>query len=137
MTNAELKIILMEATKEDADITEEMIDNVIALNDINLIIEEAKALFSFEIWDKVSPINGTNANLVLKQLPFTLPNWNGLAYSIKANNKVVIFQTDDWRYEGWQKITTEEMAKELADIQILNKATDGAIHVMLTKLRGE
>ena len=137
MTSIELKEILINMTKDDVSITEEMIDNVIALNDINLIIEEAKALFTFEIWDKISPINGSSASLVLKQLPFTLPNWDGLSYSIKANNKVVIFQTDDCRYDGWQKITSEAMAKELADIQILNKATDGAIYVILKKLRGE
>ena len=135
MTNLELKEILINTTKEDVSITEEMIDNVIALNDINLIIEEAKALFSFEIWDKVSPINGASASLVLKQFPFTLPNWNGLSYFIKSNGKIIYFQTND--SPGWLPITTETRAKEMADVQILSLATNEAIQVMLSKLGGE
>ncbi len=135
MTNLELKEILINMTKEDTNITEEMIDNVIALNDINFIIEEAKALFTFELWDKVSSINGASANLVLKQLPFTLPNWNGVAYFVKGNGKIIYFQTND--NPGWLPITTEVRAKEMADAQILSLATDGAIQVMLSKLRGE
>lgn len=135
MTNLEIKEILTNMTKDDTSITEEMIDNVIALNDINLIIEEAKNLFIFEIWDKVNPINGASASLVLKQLPFTLPNWNGLAYFVKGNGNIIYFQTND--NPGWLPITTEVRAKEMADVQILSLATDRAIQVMLSKLRGE
>lgn len=137
MDNLELKTILVNLTKENESITEAMIDNVIALNDINLLIEEAKALFSFEIWDKVSSVNGTSAELVKKQLPFTLPNWNGISYFVKAENVIRYFETTDWEKSGWTPILTQERALELGEKQILNLATDGAIYVMLTKLSGE
>ncbi len=139
MTSIELKEILINMTKDDKSITEQMIDNIIALNDINLIIEEIKDLFAFEIWDEVSPVNGAIASLVLKQLPFTFPNWDGLSYyvKVKSTGKIIIFQTDDWRENGWQKITSEAMAKELAEIQILNLSTEKAIQLILSKLRSE
>ena len=137
MTNLEIKQILLDITKDDTTITEAMIDNVIALNDINLLIEEAKTLFSFEIWNKLSSVNGESAELVKKQLPFTLPNWNGISYFVKAEGVIRYFETTDWEKSGWTPILTQERALELGEKQILNLATDGVIYVMLTKLRGE
>lgn len=137
MTNVELKEILINITKDDTTITEEMIDNVILENDINSLIKEASALLSFRFWDKTSPVNGASAELIKKDLPFTLPNWNGISYFVEGNGNIIYFQTTDYEKDGWTPILTEIRAKELADKQILNKAKEGAIYVILAKLRGE
>ena len=137
MTVLEIKKILVDATKGEQNITEEMIDNVIASNDINSLIEQTKALFTFEVWDKRSKINNAEASVVLKQMPFTLPNWNGMSYFIKSQDKIRYFETSDWEKGGWTPILTEDRVIELVEKQISNLAIDGTIYVLLKNLRGE
>lgn len=137
MTQLEMKSILINATKEDTVITEEMIDNVLATNDVNELIPQASSMFSWEKWDKVSNINGANASLVLNRLPFTLPNWNGISILIKEENKVIYFETTDYEKSGWTPITADTRAEELANKKILALGTEVAIQILLAKLRGE
>ena len=137
MTNAEMKEILTNLTKEDASITEEMIDNVLATNDVNELIAQASSIFSWKKWDKVSNINGAKASLILKILPFTLPNWNGISLLIKAENRVIYFETTDYEKSGWTPVTTDTRAEELANKKISALGIEGATQILLAKLRGE
>lgn len=137
MTQLEMKEILTNLTKKDTSITEEMIDNVLATNDVNELITQASSLFSWEKWDKVSNINGAKANLILKRLPFTLPNWNGISLLIKTENKVIYFETTDYEKSGWIPVTNDIRAEELGNKKILALGTEGAIQILLAKLRGE
>jgi len=98
---------------------------------------QASSVFSWEKWDKVSDINGANASLILNRLPFTLPNWNGISILIKFEGKVIYFETTDYEKSGWTPITTDTKAEELASKKILALGTEGAIQILLAKLRGE
>ena len=117
--------------------TEAEIIKVMDTLDIEGISKSARELYTVSIWDKTSKINGVDPSYILKQAPFTLPNWNGLTYLISRDNKVEIIQYDDFRIQGWQPITSEETAFELAEIQLIPMLEHAVVTEALTKLRGE
>ena len=139
MTKDDLKKVLIARFKEEVSITEEMISDVVEsmAGDIETIMANKKAEFTISIWDKVSPINAAPASYVLGQVPYTLPGWDGLTYLIAKDGKVMYMQHDDFREQGWQPITSEAMAFELADIQLRSILEEAVITEALTKLRGE
>ena len=139
MTKDDLKKVLIARFKEEVSITEEMISDVVEsmAGDIETIMANKKAEFTVSIWDKVSPINAAPASYVLGQVPYTLPGWDGLTYLISKDGKVMYMQHDDFREQGWQPITSEAMAFELADIQLRSILEEAVITEALTKLRGE
>ena len=139
MTKDDLKKVLIGRLKEEVSITEEMISDVVEsmAGDIETIMANKKAEFTISIWDKVSPINAAPASYVLGQVPYTLPGWDGLTYLIAKDGKVMYMQHDDFREQGWQPITSEAMAFELADIQLRSILEEAVITEALTKLRGE
>ena len=137
MTNEELKVILQERTKDNESITETMIDTLIANTDINEGIETISALYTYEVWDKASKINGVEASTILKTKPFVNSGWDGICYLVKNDDAVVYFQPTDYEVDGWEDITTEERALELANTQILNVATNQAIEIALERLLAE
>ena len=139
MTKDDLKKVLIARFKEEVSITEEMISDVVEsmAGDIETIMANKKAEFTISIWDKVSPINAAPASYVLGQVPYTLPGWDGLTYLIAKDGKVMYMQHDDFREQGWQPITSEAMAFELADLQLRPSLEEAVVAVAISKLRGE
>ena len=139
MTKDDLKKVLIVRLKEEVSITEEMISAVVEsmAGDIETIMANKKAEFTISIWDKVSPINAAPASYVLGQVPYTLPGWDGLTYLISKDGKVMYMQHDDFREQGWQPITSEAMAFELADLQLRPSLEEVVVAVAISKLRGE
>lgn len=139
MTKDDLKKVLIGRLKEEVSITEEMISAVVEsmAGDIETIMANKKAEFTISIWDKVSPINAAPASYVLGQVPYTLPGWDGLTYLIAKDGKVMYMQHDDFREQGWQPITSEAMAFELADLQLRPSLEEAVVAVAISKLRGE
>lgn len=117
--------------------TEAEIIKVMDTLDIEGISKSARELYTVSIWDKTSKINGVDPSYILGQVPFTSPDWNGLTYLISKDNKVEIIQYDDFRVQGWQPITSEETAFELAEIQLIPMLEHVVVTEALTKLRGE
>ena len=139
MTKDDLKKVLIGRLKEEVSITEEMITAVVEsmAGDIETIMANKKAEYTISIWDKVSPINSAPASYVLGQVPYTLPDWNGITYLIAKDGKVMYMQHDDFREQGWQPITSEAMAFELADLQLRPSLEEAVVAVAISKLRGE
>ena len=139
MTKDDLQKVLIARFKEEVNITEEMISTVVEsmAGDIETIMANKKAEFTISIWDKVSPINAAPASYVLGQVPYTLPGWDGLTYLIAKDGKVMYMQHDDFREQGWQPITSEAAAFELADIQLRSILEEAVVAVAISKLRGE
>lgn len=139
MTKDDLKKVLIGRLKEEVSITEEMITAVVEsmAGDIETIMANKKAEYTISIWDKVSPINAAPASYVLGQVPYTLPDWNGITYLISKDGKVMYMQHDDFREQGWQPITSEAMAFELADLQLRPSLEEAVVAVAISKLRGE
>ena len=139
MTKDDLKKVVIGRLKEEVSITEEMISTVVEsmAGDIETIMANKKAEYTISIWDKVSPINAAPASYVLGQAPYTLPGWDGLTYLISKDGKVMYMQHDDFREQGWQPITSEAMAFELAEIQLKQVLEEAVIAAAISKLRGE
>ena len=137
MTKLEIVNILKERLKEETSITEETIATLVNSTDIDAEVEKIKALYVVSIWDKVSPINGAAPELVLSQLPHSLPDWKGITYLISAFGAVKYMQPNDHAQPGWTPILTEERALELANAQVLHLAEEGVIGSLITDLRGE
>lgn len=138
MTREILFNILKDISEnEKLNKTEEEILEVIESTDIEGISKSTRELYTVSIWDKTSKINGVDPSYMLEQAPFTIPDWNGLTYLISRDNKVEIIQYDDFRVQGWQPITSEEAAFELAEIQLTPMLEHAVITEALTKLRGE
>lgn len=139
MTKDDLKKVLIGRLKEEVSTTEEMITAVVEsmAGDIETIMANKKAEYTISIWDKVSPINAAPASYVLGQAPYTLPGWDGLTYLIAKDGKVMYMQHDDFREQGWQPITSEAMAFELADLQLRSSLEEAVVAVAISKLRGE
>lgn len=139
MTKELLKTVLTERMKDDTKITPDMIDAVITEIEPNIetIMAGKRAEFTVSIWDKKSNINAAPASYVLGQVPYTLPGWDGLTYLISKDGKVMYMQHDDFREQGWQPITSEAMAFELADLQLRPSLEEAVVAVAISKLRGE
>ena len=139
MTKDDLKKAVIARLKEEVSITEEMISAVVEsmAGDIETIMANKKAEFTISIWDKVSPINGAPASYVLKDPPHTLPGWTGLTLLIGREGKTLYLQPDDFREQGWQPITSEAMAFELADIMLLPTMEEAVVTEVIKILRGE
>ena len=139
MTKENLAKIVKERLKDQLNFTEEMIDLAVesVAGDIETIMANKKAEYDISIWDKVSPINGAPASYVLKDPPHTLPGWAGLTLLIGKEGKTVYMQPDDFREQGWQPITSESMAFELADIMLMSTLEGAVIEEVIKKLRGE
>lgn len=139
MTKEKLIEMVTERVKEDISITAEMI-----LTAVDMVFESAddimankKAEYDISIWDKVSNINGVDPSYILKDPPHTLPDWTGLTLLIGKDGKTLYIQPDDFREQGWQPITSEAMAFELADIMLMSTLEGAVIEEVIKKLRGE
>jgi hypothetical protein len=137
MTKTEVIDILKTRLKDDVNITEEMIMTLVNNTDLDAGIKAIADMYIVSIWDKVSPINGAAANLVLDSTPHNLPNWKGLTYLISSESAVKYLQPNDHTKPGWTPILTEARANELANTQINSLAEEGVIGSLLTTLRGE
>ena len=138
MTREILFNILKDISEnEKLNKTEEEISEVIESIDIEGISKSTRELYTVSIWDKTSKINGVDPSYILGQAPFTSPDWDGLTYLISRDNKVEIIQYDDFRVQGWQPISSEETAFELAEIQLIPMLEHTVVTEALTKLRGE
>jgi hypothetical protein len=76
---------------------------------------------SVEEWDKISPINGTNAQTVLENI--SIPD-GGSAYIIKKGGQALYFQYHKPHVEGHQQITDalkegNVHADEIANSQVI------------------
>ena len=139
MTKELLKTVLTERMKDDTKITPDMIDAVITEIEPNIetIMAGKRAEFTVSIWDKKSNINDAPASYVLGQAPYTISAWTGLTYLIAKDGKVMYMQHDDFREQGWQPITSEAMAFELAEIHLKPVLEEAVIAAAISKLRGE
>ena len=139
MTQENLVKVVKERLKGELSFTEDMIVAAAASisGDIETIMANKKAEFTISIWDKVSPINGAPASYVLKDPPHTLPGWTGLTLLIGREGKTLYLQPDDFREQGWQPITSEAMAFELADIMLLPTMEEAVVTEVIKILRGE
>lgn len=139
MTQENLVKLVKERLKDQVDFTEEMIVAAVAsiYGDVETIMANKKAEFTVRIWDKVSPINGAPASYVLKDPPHTLPDWTGLTLLIDHDGKTLYLQPADFREQGWQPITSEAMAFELADVMLSPAMEEAVVTEVIKKLRGE
>lgn len=139
MTNIELKEKLIELTKDNENITEIMIDEVIANNDFDILKDSVKLKYSFEIWDKTSSINGTPASDILKFSPYNIAGWTGETYLVKENstNNVLYFQRYKPNVSGFVPMSLLE-AQTFAIGSIEDIATITTLHLFLELLfKGE
>lgn len=137
MTKTEVIDILKTRLKDNVNITEEMITTLVNGTDLDAGIKAIVDIYTVSIWDKVSPINGAAANLVLGNTPHNLPDWKGLTYLISVDGSVKYLQPNDHEQTGWTPILTEERALELANAQVNRLAEEGVIGTLVAKLRGE
>ena len=139
MTKEKLIEMVTERVKEDISITADMISSAvdIVFETADDIMSNKKSEYDISIWDKVSSINGVDPSYILKDPPHTLPEWTGLTLLIGKDGKTIYIQPSDFREQGWQPITSETMAFELADIMLIPMLEEAVIEEVIKKLRGE
>ena len=85
--------------------------------DIDEIIENLKTNYSWEIWDKKSPINGIESEQILKRKDII---YGGEIYLIKRNNKIIIFQPHSLNMKAMDLSLAISSAKEHIDNLVLD-----------------
>lgn len=78
--------------------------------DIAAIQENTKKAWTFEVWDKKSPINGRDADFILMHKKKEIPE-GGLIYLLKRDGQVVYFQPHNPKESGFVAMTTLDVEK--------------------------
>ena len=116
------ELIYEKICKSKPGVTFEEISNIIDTLNINEIEQELKKRYVLEIWDKKSPINGINAETILKSRKYNVNS----AYLIYIDNKIVFFQDHNPEKEGYIEMTKKE-AKKIGENFIDKKIEENLI----------
>lgn len=130
ITINDVKQVLVE---KGVDKTDAEIQAQIDLYDFSALINTEKAKYTVEIWDKVSQINGVDADTIL-QGRTDIPD-NGEIYLIKQDGVVKTFQPHNPNKVGCEAMTEQEatsiantqinrLAESVVDIQVLQQIVD-------------
>lgn len=101
------ELIYKKICKSKPEVTFEEISNIIDALNIDEIEQELKKRYVLEIWDKKSPINGIDAETILKSRKYNVNS----AYLIYIDNKIVFFQDHNPEKEGYIEMTKKEAKK--------------------------
>lgn len=107
------------------NISLEEINEIISKIDIDNIKEDLKKSYKLEIWDKKSPINGVEAEIVLKSKPYEI----GSAYLIYVNDKLVYLQDHNPNERGYVKMTKNQ-AKTIGE-QFIERKVGEELNILL------
>ena len=107
------------------NISLEEINEIISKIDIDNIKEDLKKSYKLEIWDKKSPINGVEAEIVLKSKPYEI----GSVYLIYVNNKLVYLQDHKPNERGYVKMTKNQ-AKTIGE-QFIERRVGEELNILL------
>ena len=107
------------------NISLEKINEIISKIDIDNIKEDLKKSYKLEIWDKKSPINGVEAEIVLKSKPYEI----GSVYLIYVNDKLVHLQDHNPNERGYVKMTKNQ-AKTIGE-QFIERRVGEELNILL------
>lgn len=107
------------------NISLEEINEIISKIDIDNIKEDLKKSYKLEIWDKKSPINGVEAEIVLKSKPYEI----GSVYLIYVNDKLVYLQDHNPNERGYVKMTKNQ-AKTIGE-QFIERRVGEELNILL------
>lgn len=107
------------------NISLEEINEIISKIDIDNIKEDLKKSYKLEIWDKKSPINGVEAEIVLKSKPYEI----GSVYLIYVNDKLVYLQDHKPNERGYVKMTKNQ-AKTIGE-QFIERRVGEELNILL------
>lgn len=107
------------------NISLEEINEIISKIDIDDIKEDLKKSYKLEIWDKKSPINGVEAETVLKSKPYEI----GSVYLIYVNDKLVYLQDHNPNEGGYIKMTKTQ-AKTIGE-QFIERRVGEELNILL------
>lgn len=107
------------------NISLEEINEIISKIDIDNIKEDLKKSYKLEIWDKKSPINGVEAEIVLKSKPYEI----GSVYLIYVNGELVYLQDHNPNESGYVKMTKAQ-ARTLGE-QFIEKKIGDELNIIL------
>ena len=107
------------------NISLEEINEIISKIDIDNIKEDLKKSYKLEIWDKKSPINGVEAEIVLKSKPYEI----GSVYLIYVNDKLVYLQDHNPNENGYVKMTKAQA--ETLGKQFIEKKIEDELNIIL------
>lgn len=107
------------------NISLEEINEIISKIDIDNIKEDLKKSYKLEIWDKKSPINGVEAETVLKSKPYEI----GSVYLIYVNDKLVYLQDHNPNEGGYVKMTKNQ-AKTIGE-QFIERRVGEELNILL------
>lgn len=116
----EIKQIL--ASKGITVLDEEIQDKIDEIDKEALITQE-RSKFTVELWDRQSPINGVDADTILRNRN-DIPE-NGAVYLIRENGVVKTFQPHDPTKQGYEPMTNET-ALHLANDEV-DKLVEGVV----------
>ena len=107
------------------NISLEEINEIISKIDIDNIKEDLKKSYKLEIWDKKSPINGVEAEIVLKSKPYEI----GSVYLIYVNDKLVYLQDHNPNESGYVKMIKAQA--ETLGKQFIEKKIEDELNIIL------
>lgn len=107
------------------NISLEETNEIISKIDIDNIKEDLKKSYKLEIWDKKSPINGVEAEIVLKSKPYEI----GSVYLIYVNDKLVYLQDHNPNESGYVKMTKAQA--ETLGKQFIEKKIEDELNIIL------
>lgn len=107
------------------NISLEEINEIISKIDTDSMKEDLKKSYKLEIWDKKSPINGVEAEIVLKSKPYEI----GSVYLIYVNDKLVYLQDHNPNEGGYVKMTKAQ-AKTIGE-QFIERRVEEELNILL------
>ena len=114
------------------DVTENEIKKLLKKEEREKIAEIQRARFSYEIWDKKSPINNVPAKDIIESRNYDI----GQAYLIYIDGKIIYFQDHNPNKNGYIKMTKKE-AIEIAESLIDKKIEESVDRIILENIKKE
>lgn len=107
------------------NISLEELNEIISNINIEDIKESLKKSYRLELWDKKTPINGVDAETILKSKPYTI----GSVYLIYIDDKLVYLQDHNPNESGYVKMTKAQ-AQTIGE-QFIDKRIENELNVIL------
>ena len=107
------------------NISLEELNEIISNINIEDIKESLKKSYRLELWDKKTPINGVDAETILKSKPYTI----GSVYLIYIDDKLVYLQDHNPNESGYVKMTKVQ-AQTIGE-QFIDKRIENELNVIL------
>ncbi|MFD2172448.1 hypothetical protein [Tumebacillus lipolyticus] len=95
--------VLREARNLGSSATLAQVDEEITKHDYAALRASEKVRYAWDVWDKVSPINGIAPNLILADAP-----QDGEIYTVAVDGRTVILQKHDPEQLGFSPMTREQ-----------------------------